>query len=217
MIGDLIKVAHRLAPLAVQAAHRQTELLQGLKDLLDILRQDQAGQVQHHADSDAGADVRGTGGQIAQALIESVRDFLLHEVIDPVDLLPAVIQSKSAVNDLDAQVVLLVDHQADLLLGIDGHATGALAVGVLAADELPLDEELAVDRLQPLDVEIEEVVGAVDAENRLAQRAFDLGAVVRAGPANERISRKVAGQADAAANDNVGLRSGAAQPFAAAA
>ena len=45
-------------------------------------------------------------------------------------------------------MVLFVDHQADLLAAVDGHAAGAFALGVLAADELPLDQELAVDALR---------------------------------------------------------------------
>ena len=57
----------------------------------------------------------------------------------------ALSQVQPAVHHLDPQMVFLVDHQADLLVAVDGHAAGALAFGVLAADQLPLDEELAVD------------------------------------------------------------------------
>ena len=42
---------------------------------------------------------------------------------------------------------------------VDGHGAGALALGVLAADELPLDEELAVDALQVVDVDVEQLAG----------------------------------------------------------
>ena len=47
---------------------------------------------------------------------------------------------------LDAEVVLLVDHDRDVFLGADGHAPGSFAAGELARDELPLDQELAVER-----------------------------------------------------------------------
>ena len=49
---------------------------------------------------------------------------------------------------------------------------------------------------------------------RSRSEALDLGLLVGAGAVGERESGQVAGQADAAGNDDVGLRPGAAQPFA---
>ena len=43
LVGDLIKIARRPAPFAVQAAHGQVNLLQGPENLLDLLRQHHAG------------------------------------------------------------------------------------------------------------------------------------------------------------------------------
>ena len=37
LVGDLVEVARRPAALAVQAAHRQVDLLQGPEDLFDLL------------------------------------------------------------------------------------------------------------------------------------------------------------------------------------
>ena len=34
-------------------------------------------------------------------------------------------QIQAALHDLDPQMILFVDHQADLLLAVDGHAAGA--------------------------------------------------------------------------------------------
>ena len=48
----------------------------------------------------------------------------------------------------------------NLLALVDGHAAGALAFGVFAADELPLDEELAIDALQLVDVDVEQLARA---------------------------------------------------------
>ena len=39
---------------------------------------------------------------------------------------------------------------------IDEHAAGAFGIGVFAADELPLDEELAVDGFQRADVDVDQ-------------------------------------------------------------
>ena len=54
---------------------------------------------------------------------------------------------------------------------VDGHGAGALALGVLAADQVPLDEELAIDPCQLVDVEVEQLAGLAMAEDALAQRS----------------------------------------------
>ena len=72
LVADLVEIAHRLRAFAVQAADRQADLLQAAEDLLDLPRDDQGRQVQHHAHPHAGADVGGAGGQVAQPLVEGV-------------------------------------------------------------------------------------------------------------------------------------------------
>ena len=217
LVADLVEVAHRLRAFAVQAADRQADLLQAAEDLVDLPRDDQGRQVQHHAHPHAGADVGGAGRQVAQPLVEGVGDLLLDQVVDAVDLLPDAVQVQPALHHLDAQVVLLVDHQAELLVAVDGHGAGALALGVLAADQVPLDEELAVDLLQLRQVDVEQVGLGGDGQDPLVQDLLDLGAVLGRGPADEGEVGQVAGQADAAADDDVGLGPGAPQPFAAGA
>ena len=80
--------------------------------------------------------------------MEGVGHLLFDQVVDAVDLFPNAVQIEPALHHLDAEVVLLVDHQAELFGAVDGHGAGALAFGVLAADQVPLDEKLAVDLLQ---------------------------------------------------------------------
>ena len=53
-------------------------------------------------------------------------------------------------------MVFLVDHQADGLLRPEGDAARPFGGGQLAADELPFDQELAVERGQGRDVEVAE-------------------------------------------------------------
>ena len=148
LVADLVEIAHRLRAFAVQAADRQADLLQAAEDLLDLPGDDQGRQVQHHAHPHARADVGRAGGQVAELLVEGVGDVLLDEVVDAVDLLPDALQVQAALHDLHAEVVFLVDHQAELLAAVDGHGAGALALGVLAADEVPLDEQLPIDAFQ---------------------------------------------------------------------
>ena len=108
--------------------------MQAAKDLVDLSRDDQRRQVQHHADADAGADVRGTGRQEAEPRMEREIDLLGNQVVDLVNVLPGVDQVQAAVHHLDPQMIFLIDHQADLLVTVDGHAAGPFAIGVFAAD-----------------------------------------------------------------------------------
>ena len=63
--------------------------------------------------------------------------------------LPGLVEGEPAAHDLQPQVVLLVDHDADGLAVVERDAAGAVEhVGQLAADELPLDEELPVEGRQ---------------------------------------------------------------------
>ena len=82
LVADLVEIAHRLRAFAVQAADGQADLLQAAEDLFDLPRDDQRRQVQHHAHAHAGADVRGAGGQIAEAVVKGVGDAGFDQVVD---------------------------------------------------------------------------------------------------------------------------------------
>ena len=96
---------------------------------------------------------------------------------------------------------------------------GTFGIGVFAADELAFDEELAVDGFQRADVDVDQLAGElallVQLFDAAAEDLADLGAVGVGRAGDEREVGQVASQADAAADDDVGLRAGAAQPFAA--
>src|SRR5262245_47833514 len=77
LIGNLEYITERFSPLAVKAAHRETKLVHRLNNWIDLLRQYQTRQVEHGADSDTGADVGGTGSEVAEIGIESVLESFL--------------------------------------------------------------------------------------------------------------------------------------------
>src|SRR5262245_9834741 len=116
-------------------------------------------------------------------------------------------------------MIFLVDHHAKLLARIDGDAAGAVRIRVLPADQLTLDEELAVDLFQRANVDIDqlprELAGAMQRGHAVAQNLADLIAIALGSPRNERKVREIAGQPDAAGDDDVRLRSAAAKPFTA--
>ncbi len=153
--------------------------------------------------------------------MEGVGDLLLDGVVDGVDLLPDALQVEAALHDLDPQMVFLVDHEAEFLGLVDGHGPAALALGLLAADEVPLDQQLAIDAFQFIDGDIEQVGPEFVREKRLrsddavAEDPLDLHAVLGRGPADEGKFGQVPRQADPAADDDVGLGAVASEPLAA--
>ena len=89
---------------------------------------------------------------------------------------------------------------------------GALAAGELARDDLPLHQELAIERLEGVDVEVRELQarrGDGGLEVRLDLRLLGPAAAV-----GEREIGQVAGQPDPRAHHDIALGAGAAQPFA---
>ena len=170
--------------------------------------------MQHHAGPHPGADVGRAGGQVAELVAEGVTDALFQHVVNAVDLLPGLVEGEAAANDLQAQVVLLVDHQADRLLRGDGDAARPLGGSQLTADKLTFHQELAVEGVQAGDVQVAEGGVQVEPADALAQHRLDLGLLVAARPVGEGEGGQVAGQADPAGNDDVGFRPRPAQPFA---
>jgi hypothetical protein len=75
--------------------------------------------MQHHAHAHPGADVRRAGREIAEPFVEGVGDLRFDEVVDLVDLLPGGVQIESRLEHLNPEVILLVHHQADLLVVVD--------------------------------------------------------------------------------------------------
>src|SRR5436190_128986 len=175
--------------------------------------------MEHDADAEAGADIGRAGGEVSETVVVGVRDASFNEVVEFVDLFPSSAEIETTLEDLDSQVVLFVDHHAHLLTLVDEHGAGAFGIGMLAADELALDQELAVDGFQGADINVDQLAGElallVQLFDAAAENFTDFGAVGVGRARDEWEVGQVAGKADATANDDVGFRAGAAQPFAA--
>ena len=213
LVGDLIEIAHRLRSLAIQAADGQRDLVQAPKHLVDLPGDHQRRQVEHHAHADAGAHVGRAGREIAKPRVKRIRHDLPDLLVDHLDLLPDPTQVEAAVDTLDAEVILFVDHQADLFELVDRHAAGPMGVGVFTADELPFDEKLPVDLLESTHIDRLQPLAGRGHRDPLPQKPLDVGAILLRGPAHEGIVRQVAGQPHATAHDDVRLGPRAAQPF----
>src|SRR5207237_7081697 len=95
----------------------------------------------------------------------------------------------------------------------DRDAARSFGIGQLPADELAFDEKLAVQRGQGRNVQIIQIGSELQLGQALTQTPFDLGLLMSAGPVSEWKRGQVAGEANAAGDDNVALGAGAAQPL----
>ena len=122
------------------------------------------------------------------------------EVVQLVDLFPRGAEIEAAFENLDPQVVLFVDHHAHLLALIDDDGPGAFGIGVLAADELPLDQELPIDGFQCADIDVDQLAGElallVQLFDAAAEDLADFGPVGVGGAGDERESRPGCGPAE---------------------
>ena len=138
LVGDLVEISRGPAAFSIQAPHGQVDFLERPKDLLDVLDHHQRGQVQHDARAHARADVGRAGRQVAEFLGEGVTHALFEQIVDPVNVLPGLVQSEAAAHHLKAKVILFIDHKADGFVRAEGDAARPVGGGQLSADELPL-------------------------------------------------------------------------------
>ncbi len=89
-----------------------------------------------------------------------------------IDLLPGFVEGEAAAHHLQAQVIFLVDHQADGFLRHDGDAARPIGGGQFAADELAFDEELAIERRQIRQVDVAQARVDVELGDAFAQHGL---------------------------------------------
>jgi hypothetical protein len=77
-------------------------------------------------------------------------------IVDFPNLLPHAGQVETAVHALDAEMILLIDHQTDLLTLVDGDSAGSFRLSMLSTDQLPLDEKLPINFIQFFDIDVVE-------------------------------------------------------------
>ena len=136
------KVAHRFRSFAIEAADGEPDLVHRLDDLVDHFTENQAGEVKHGGRAHAGADVGRAGGQVAQVLVVGEIELRFQRAVDFIDQLEGALELQAGADRLHPQVILFVHHDAQGLATIHDHGAAHAFGGVLAADEMPLDQDL---------------------------------------------------------------------------
>ena len=128
--------------------------MQATENLVDLPRNDQSRQMQHHTDANAGANVRRAGCQIAPPWRKGVWHNFFNLIVYHLDLLPRTAQVEATVHALNTEVVFFVDHQTHLFEYVDGNAAGSLRISMLAANQLPFDQKLTVHFFQVTNIDV---------------------------------------------------------------
>ena len=138
LIGDLIEAADRLRAFAVGAAHRAAAAARVADDAVHLAGRGQHGQVQHDGCAQAGADVGRAGGQVAEALVIGERQRRFDKGRDAVCRVEAFLRAQTGADDLQAEVILLADH--DGYAAVPGNDQPAAVLRQLGGDEVFLDQ-----------------------------------------------------------------------------
>jgi hypothetical protein len=181
----------------VVAAEGEGHVLGGPLDVFDLTPEAQGGQVQHDRDADAGADVCGAGGQVAEAIRKAEVDGRLDLIVEPIGGGVRVGELQAGADALEAEVVFLVDHDRGGFAGVKDQAAATGAVGVLLADEVPLDQEGTVEVVQVFDLDVDLVLEQLSPLSGVDDAGRDLPAGVGVCPREEREALDIAGEADA--------------------
>ena len=203
LVGNLKDVAQRLGAFPVKPAHGKAELVDGLNDLVDLFTQHQPRQVQHRAHANAGAQVGGAGSEVAAFFRVGKIKSVLEVSVKLVDGVPCVFDLQSGKQRLHAEVILFVDHHADILVLTKHEAAAGVFRGVFAADEMSFDENLFVERGQLIHAGVEAVLHRLDLQHVVADVLEGLDAHRFFCPAGEWGVGEVSGKAHAARPDDL--------------
>lgn len=169
--------------------------------------------MEHHAHAHARPHIGRASRQVAERFVEGIGYLLFDQIVDAGYLLPGPFEVQAAVHYLDTEVVLFVDHQAVSLMSVDGHRASSGAFGMLAADQMPFDQELAVKFGQRFHVYVEQLLAFLQIGNAIVQSVFDMIAIGFRSATNKGIVGQIAGKPYAAADYNIRFGSRTSQPF----
>lgn len=101
--------------------------------------------MEHGGGAHAGADIGRAGGEVAEGGGERKFEFVFERGVKFVGGLPSLEQMKTGAKGLEADVILLIDHDGKGFVPVDDKATARVFGGVFTANEMFFDEELFIE------------------------------------------------------------------------
>ena len=129
---------------------------------------------------------------------------LFQLLIEAADALVAFFQLQVAGEDLHTEVVFLVDHDGDGFVGRKGHSARSVPFGVLAGDQVSLDQQLAFERVGLGDIDVKRPFTQSATGQHRAKPFGNLADLPVAAPAQERHPREIPRKANAGRDYDVG-------------
>ncbi len=201
LVGNLENVAGRVRAFPEEPAHRNAELADRADHALHVPGDSQPRQVHHDGGTQARAKVGRAGGEVAVFRGEGHVEDLFQVAVEGVNLPPGRFQAEAGLEELDAQVVFLVDHDRATLVLADENPGPRRGVTKFAADQVTLDQRLFFQIGKRFRIE------KISAPHvgHLTEDLFALGqnvpALCRSGTPREGHSGEVASQPDPRAED----------------
>src|SRR6266850_4243625 len=206
LIGHLKDVSEGFGAFPVEATDSQTKLVDGLDNGIDLLGQDQAGQMEHSADPDARTYIGRAGSEVTPFRAEGEFELLFELRIGLIDGGPGLFELEARAKSLHPEMVLLVDHYAKGFFSIQDQAAAGALGGVLAADEMPFDKDLLIERRKTVHAVRERVFHVAEALDGGTDHVEHADAFRLFGPARESGFLEVAGETDAAGHHYAVMR-----------
>jgi hypothetical protein len=190
----------------------EPHLHDALEDALDLLEQHERGQMDEYRGAQPRARVRGARGEITDVLGERVLERRIEAIIGRIRQTPRLGQLEARGQGLDAEMILLVDHDADAVVGRHVDAARARPVAQLVRDEMTLDQHLPFDRRALLHLEQQAAREARRGLHRTLHTRQHAEQLLVLGAMRERHITQIARQPDARGQHHVRMRTGTAQP-----
>ena len=213
LVGDLEEVGEGFGAFAIEAADGEADFVDGLDDLVDLVAEDERGEVEHGAGAHAGAEIGGAGGEVAETFVPGEADLFLQFGVQFVEGGMGGGEIEAGADALHAEVVLFIDHDGEGLLAVDDRGAAGGFGGLFAGDEVFLDEDLFADGVEVGEVLGEAVLHAAEGFDARLEFLHDGGAVLLFGPAGEGGAFEVAGKPDAAGEDDIAAGAIVLHPF----
>ena len=140
------------------------------------------------------------------------RELRLHLGVNAIHKVVRAAEVQPWADALNAEVVFLIDHDADALLAINDDAAAIRARSVLPADKVALHEHLLLDLAGVFVVLAKSVLHFWQCLNDRADIRQHLDALFFLAKAREGVVAEIASKADTGGHDHIGMRSATPHP-----
>ena len=151
LIGNLENTPIRIRSLPKQTTDGNSELINGIDHLVHILGHDQTRKMHHRRCPHARTQICRTRGKKPQFAVIGVTNGRFDTEIQGISDLPNASEVQTGSQDLNAQMILLVDHDATIPVLGENDPRPFLNLGEFRTDQMLFDEDLTIKFAKVID------------------------------------------------------------------